>query len=175
MRGRRTWKDKIAPDKFCFNHYLAIDGLALEYQSLYSAQNYALLVPVFAKSQDLIDEFYNQNDWIKSYILDFKVFKRNNRQIKKSLLLFFIQNALELVLNTWAGDFFEKLARWYQQRRIGNNPATYEPSGRVIFNDQELEFHPQSFERKLINDYNQKMGELGIEVDEPNSGLTTGF
>jgi hypothetical protein len=173
MNRRRKRYDKKAPDKFCFNHYLTPDGFKIKHQSIYSAHNYANLVPIFGDN-NLIEDFYDQNDWIKKYIWDFKKPDKLQRKVViESKLFLFLAKTGELLLNNWIGDQIEKILRWYQQRRIKKNPATYEPGGRVIFNDQELEFHPRSFELKLLQYYNDYLKEI-IALDiipEKNSGL----
>ena len=61
----------------------------------------------------------------------------------------------------------------YQQKRIKNNPTTYESGGRVVFSDNELEFHPRSFEAFAIDKYNKKLKQLGTitYAEERDSGL----
>ena len=78
----------------------------------------------------------------------------------------------EAILNNPAGELFEKALRTIQQRRIRKNPATYESGGRVVFTDKELEFHPRSFERVVIDNYNEGLKKGGIfNVTENDSGL----
>ena len=61
----------------------------------------------------------------------------------------------------------------YQQYRIRSNPVTYEKGGRIVFNDGELEFHPHSFERIVVDKYNVGLKKLGIlGAVERDSGLT---
>jgi hypothetical protein len=80
----------------------------------------------------------------------------------------------EFVLNSFLGNKIESWAKKYQQKRIKNNPTTYELGGRVVFNDTELEFHPHSFEAFAIDKYNKKLKQLGIisRIEEKDSGLT---
>ena len=78
----------------------------------------------------------------------------------------------EIVLNNSAGNFIEKVSKNLKQRRKKNNPATYESGGRVIFTDSELEFHPRSFEKKVVTCYNLALKNLGIlSLGEKDSGL----
>jgi hypothetical protein len=168
---RRTRYQKIAPDKFCFNHYLSEDGLEIQFQSLYAAQNYANMVPLFWRG-DLLTEFYRKNNWIRGYLWNFKVPNRlQKKEVRDSWFFLGVAKTTELLTSNWLGDQLERIFRWWQQKRIEENPATYESGGRVIFNNQELEFHPRSFESKLINSYNNKMNWFGVGVDEQDSGL----
>ena len=68
------------------------------------------------------------------------------------------------------GDGVEFILKKIQARRI--NP--YQPGGRVVFDDRQLEFHPDSPEKWILEKYNQKMKELGLAElgQERDSGLT---
>ena len=85
-----------------------------------------------------------------------------------------IRKTAETILNSFLGDGLEGWAKKYQQKRIKNNPATYERGGRVVFNDNELEFHPRSFESFAIDKYHDGLKKLGIisYIKEKDSGLT---
>ena len=67
----------------------------------------------------------------------------------------------------------EKFLKNLQQKRISRNPVTYEPKGRVVFTENELEFHPRSFEAVVIERYNKGLRRLGIAppITEVDSGL----
>ena len=173
LRSRRRWFDKIAPDKLCFNHYLVKNQLHIRHHSLFNAQSYAHLIPVWAP-RNLFEKFYYENKWINKFLFNFRpAYEYLRRSIYKNYFFISIAQILELILNTKLGDLVEYLARRYQQKRIKNNPATYSSGGRIVFNDQELEFHPNSFEKFLIEKYNQSLKKFGIiaSFEEKDSGL----
>jgi hypothetical protein len=171
--ARRKHYDRVAPDKFCFNHYITDKDMAIKHESIYNAQSYASLRPLFIDKK-VFDEFYRANTWINRYVYNFKpsgpLIRRNNPPI---LFLRTIRIILEKILDNKLGNKFEKMARSYQQKRIITNPETYKPGGRVVFNDNELEFHPRSFEKTLIKEYNEGLLKLGIfsRIKEKDSGL----
>lgn len=176
--ARRTRYERIAPDKFCFNHYITDGNLNIKYESLYNAQTYANLKPIMA-SDEIFKRFYTSNLWLNKYL--FKVepfsFTRSDpglRSISPNSILLAIAKLGELIFNSSVGGLIELLAKKYQQKRIKENPATYESGGRVVFNDNELEFHPRSFEAFAIHKYNKKLKQLGIvpHIEEKDSGLT---
>lgn len=171
--ARRKHYDRVAPDKFCFNHYITDNDLTLKHESIYNAQTYASLRPIFIDKK-IFDDFYRANTWINKYVYNFRpsgpLIRRNNQPV---FLFTAIRKGLEKILRNRFGDKLEKMARAYQQRRIITNPETYKPGGRVIFNDSELEFHPRSFERTLVREYNEGLLRLGIfaRIKEKDSGL----
>ena len=172
FHARRTRSDLVAPDKFCFNHYITDGNLSIKHESLYNAQTYVNLKPILAKD-NLVEKFYKANNWLGKYILNFD-FKVQPQKICEVESFKFIAKFLEFILNSKAGDWLEKVFKAYQQKRIKNNPVTYEPRGRVIFNNSELEFHPRSFEAFAIDKYNKKLKQLGVisYIEEKDSGLT---
>ena len=171
---RRKPSERVAPDKLCFNHYLTEADMFLKYQSLYTAQLYSNLKPVFI-DPNLHEKFYSSNLWINNYLYNFKPQKDFVRRSVKSILLFiFIVKAGEFLLNSSVGNILELILKKYQQNRIRENPLTIETGGRVIYTDKELEFHPHSSEKYIIDKYNKKIISLGIVpyIPEKDSGLT---
>ncbi len=171
--ARRTRYERSAPDKFCFNHYITDGSLNISHESLYNAQNYINLKPIFAEN-DLVQRFYIENNWLEKYILNFDFNEVNKGHLLgREGALCIVAKILEFILNSKLGNWLENILKNYQQKRIKNNPATYESGGRVIFNDSELEFHPHSFEAFAIDKYNKKLKQLGIiqHVEEKDSGL----
>lgn len=172
--ARRTRYEKSAPDKFCFNHYITDKNMSIKHESLFNAQAYANLKPVLA-GEGIFSRFYAENLWLNKYVYNFKPAEEFVlRKVSYNPLLSLIGRVGEFILNSSLGDGFENWAKKYQQKRIKDNPVTYESGGRVVFNDHELEFHPHSFEAFAIDKYNKKLKQLGIipHIEEKDSGLT---
>jgi len=173
LGARRRRFDVVAPDKLCFNHYLTDDNLELSHQSLYIAQSLANLRPVIV-SAGILEKFTASNKWANSYCYNFRQ-PDSYRNVKPNRFMLGIAGIGEALLDNFFGDFLEKILRSFQQKRIKNNPMTYESGGRVIFNDRELEFHPRSFEKIVINNYNNRLKKFSIVgIEEKDSGLTCG-
>ena len=79
----------------------------------------------------------------------------------------------EAILDSVPGDLIEGILRNIQQGRIEGDPVTYQSGGRVIFTDQELEFHPHSFEVKVLERYKLGLKKAGVisYIEEKDSGL----
>lgn len=172
MGVRRGRFDKVAPDKLCFNHYVSETGLAIEYHSLYTAQVYSSLQPVL-DTKKVMDRFYEENIWLSEYLVNIRN-DQHDRVIYPGWLSKLFRSILETILWGSIGNLFENICRKYQQRRIADNPMTYESRGRVIFTDRVLEFHPRSFEAIVIERYNAALRRLGVVplVPETDSGLS---
>lgn len=173
FRARRKRFDKIAPDKFCFNHYITDRNMTIKHESLFNAQTYINLKPVIM-NRDFFENFYSANLWLNKYVYNFcPSYELVRKNVRPSGFLRSVASLGELFLNNKFGDWLESGLKKYQQKRIRSNPVTYEKGGRIIFNDSELEFHPRSFEAKAIARYNQTLKNLGIILpeDEKDSGL----
>ncbi len=171
--ARRTRYEKNAPNKFCFNHYITDGNLNIKHESLYNAQTYVNLKPVLVRN-DVFNRFYIENIWLNKYVYNFKPADDFVlRNVSFNFLILGVARAGEFILNSPLGEKLEDWAKKYQQKRIKKNPATYESGGRVIFNDNELEFHPRSFEAFAIDKYNKGLKQLGIisYIEEKDSGL----
>ena len=160
----------VAPDKLCFNHYLADNNLELTHKSLYIAQSLNNMRPIIAYD-NMLDDFSGANKWAHFYCYNFKSPSEYRRTRVSSMMISFSKFG-EAILNNVVGDLMEKFLRNVQQKRIKNNPATYESGGRIVFNENELEFHPRSFERVVIDNYNNKLKKIGVlGIIEKDSGL----
>lgn len=163
--------DRVAPNKFCFNHYITDDSLEITHKSVFAGQTYANLKPVFV-SEKLFYNFYGANIWINRYLYNFKPqFEYQNIKVRPRLSN--LKNIIEMFLSGRIGDWLENVLKKYQQNRIKANPMTFESGGRVIFNDHELEFHPRSFEVTVIARYNENTKKFGLllPAEEKDSGL----
>lgn len=170
---RRKRFEKKAPDKLCFNHYLTGNKLRLTHQSIFNAQTYINLKPAMM-GREMINSFFASNLWLNDYAYNFKI--QNNsagRSVKPPAIFSSIASSVEFILNSAFGNYVENFLKNFQQNRIKANPATYESGGRVVFTDNELEFHPRSFEKVVIERYNSGLEKFGISpyVKETDSGL----
>lgn len=173
LGARRGRFDVIAPDKLCFNHYVTDDNLEIHSRSLYVAQSLVNMKLVIF-SNVVFEKLIVSNKWVNSYCRNFRRLSLY-RNIKPNKIMLGLAGAGEALLNNFFGDILEKTLMAFQQKRIKKNPATYESGGRIIFTDKELEFHPRSFERVVIDNYNEGLKKFGVfGVEENNSGLTCG-
>ncbi len=172
MGRLRTKHHATAPDRFCFNHYVTTDGLAIGHCSLYTAHGIASLVPVY-DPQRMLGQFRAANEWITEYVSATSGGAFIGREVRESGILATARKMLEIMLDTPLGARIEHAARWWQQRRIAREPATSAPGGRVVADERELEFHPRSFEAVALARYNTLLTRAGLgSFAEHDSGLT---
>ncbi len=164
----------LTKDRFCLNHYLTEKSLKIPYKSLYNAQTYAHLMLFWQSKNDLYKRFQKANQWVSEYLTFYPIIQKGYlREIKSNYFFKDIRELKEFVLNGAIGNFTEFILKKIQQARIKKDPLTYQSGGRVVFSDNQLEFHPNSPEKWILEKYNQKMKKLGFEKlgNENDSGL----
>jgi len=164
----------LTKDRFCLNHYLTEKSLKIPYKSLYNAQTYAHLTLFWQSKNDLYKRFQKANQWVSEYLTFYPIIQKGYlREIKSNYFFKDIRELKEFILNGAIGNFTEFILKKIQQARIKKDPLTYQSGGRVVFSDNQLEFHPNSPEKWILEKYNQKMKKLGFEKlgNENDSGL----
>lgn len=177
--GKRRHKNHTK-DKICLNHYIIDKSLEIKFRSLYNAQTYAHIIPVLEVESGIYKKFQKANQWLKNYLVFWPSFAkategkpRHFKILKTNSLLKSIAKLKEVCLNRKFGDLLEKILRKLQKRLIKKDPLTHKPGGRVTIDDTQLEFHPDSPERRILDKYNQSMLYLGVKElsREKDSGL----
>jgi len=169
---RRHGKKTVG--KFCLNHYITDKSLKINFPSLYNAQIYSHMIAVFENEQNIYNRFQFENRWITDYLYFYDLQKIDNqRKIKNNSFFNFIAKTKELFLNTLIGSVLEKILGFFQRYHIKHHPLRNKKEGRVLANDNQLEFHPISPEMKILDKYNENMLRLGFELErERDSGLS---
>lgn len=180
---RRRHGDTNAPDKICPNHFITTVSLHIPFPSLYNAQTYLHLVPIYVRQPALINDFWEANGWMNRFIhsvygslqlpsvisAGYPLGNYHQRAIAYSGVLSFMRKTAEVFLErTRLSHALERLAKTIQARRINQNLP-----GRVKVNDDQLEFHPFSVEAKILSKFNQAIiadGHFG-RYAEFDSGL----
>ena len=172
--GQRRHGD-LTKNRFCLNHYLTDKSLKIPFQSLYNSQTYAHLAPMWEENPPwLYKQFQKANSWIRNYLFFYPFAKKGYlKRVKPSHLLGFFRKAIELILDNRVGNKLELLLKRFQEGRIKKDPLTNQKGGRVFFNNEQLEFHPVSPEKLILERYNKKMRQLGLSElgKEKDSGL----
>ena len=159
-------------DKICLNHYITDESLEIPFKSLYNAQSYFRLVPVAEKQKFIFQEFQKANEWMKDYLVFWPEFgkrhsgmslsAKNLRKIRKSKILTIFTKFLEIILNGRIGNNFERILAKYEKARIEKDPLRKKPGGRITVDSAQLEFHPDSPEKRIIQEFNERMEKVGL-------------
>jgi len=165
---------ELVADKVCLNHYVSDRSLAVPYHSMYTAQLYASFIPVIEQPEGIFNDFQKANEWIKEYIFSFPRKKENHLKKIDPRASFRVTAVFERCINACCGGALEGWAMRMQKKRIAKHMPKQVSPGRIVTDDFQLEFHPNSPESRIIDNYNQKMSEFFREGfrKEHNSGLS---
>ena len=154
---RQPWH-KLAPDKICLNHYITDQSLAIPFHNLYNAQTYIHFQPLLVRDQRIVSRFYEANPWLGDYLYhgapqsyDIMIYHKN-----------WLAGFFEWLLNNPCGAWLERQTRQYQIKRIEQNPLTRHPTGHVIYDDDQLSFHPASPETAVMQKYQARLTQAGF-------------
>ncbi|MFA6437033.1 MAG: hypothetical protein WC242_02920 [Candidatus Paceibacterota bacterium] len=175
LLGMKRTKKRIK-NKLCLNHFISSENLQVTLYSLYNAETYTRLVPLWL-NEKLLKQFIGANSWTKDYVFwGFGKYYGDSRYFSGSYFQIFIQKIFEIAIQiTGIGPVLEKLLKFWQIDRIKKDPLTNKEGGRVSFDNMQIEFHPNSPEKEAIDFYNNKLKSLGLFGFKPeeNSGLKT--
>lgn len=152
--------------KLCLNHYLTVTSLALRSRSLFTAASYLSLVPLWGETT--FADFVAANSWIRKYFPTATFSSLHLKAVKGFGIHRMARRCLEAPLRGRLGDFLEWLAGAAQRHFIRGNPLT-KRGGRVVAEDSELAFHPETPEEHLLERFRSRMRELALPAAAPDS------
>ena len=133
-------------DKFCFSHFVTPENYCLsEPRNEYWNKLYLSLVPIYGNSEQ-IQKFYDANaGWTGSVHHCEKSATKQSIQLLVMTERRQIKIVTEKMLSGKLGNALEKWLKIIQIKKIEKSLKTikqYKP--RIIFNDSEMEFHPDT-------------------------------
>ncbi|MDO8467070.1 MAG: hypothetical protein Q7S83_02930 [bacterium] len=148
-RRKKLSHKEAAADKICLNHFVTERAYRLSGpHDAYWKKLYQNIVPLFGSVETVNKFFSANNDWVGvpvSFVDDL----RHNRSRRAFLRIF-----LEKLLSGQMGILLEKVLRKIQieriERGLKNDPPGYKP--RIIYGDDELEFHPDTRRIEKLNE-----------------------
>ncbi|MDP1706729.1 MAG: hypothetical protein Q8L36_02825 [bacterium] len=148
--GRRRSKHdnkENSKDKVCLNHFITENSYRLAPpHGIYWQTLYSRTVPIIGKKEALAKFAKANEDWIGKNIFSFE--DRRYRPSDSN----FLRSIGEFVLGGFIGDILEKFLKMIQLARIkkGLKKETgFKP--RLRFDDEELEFHPDTSKAEKFN------------------------
>lgn len=161
-RRRKYWDIK-APDKICLNHYLADNALAIapEIRNVYTAVLYQTAIPLFGL--DVFEHFQRINaTWTKRFLMIGDVPSVPSvLALKPWRSLLWFRARVESILLEPLGAIIERAAERVQRRAIMRHTRPQQ-GGRVVLNERELAFHPDSKVPGLLNRFAQDAGQQAL-------------
>lgn len=126
-------------DKICLNHFVTPKSYRLSppYNEYWNYL-YQSLIPVLG-DEESISKFFKANDWMSPP----RIYKRDPRYLGKGQSI--LKKFLEWMLSGRLGDGIENILKEDQIKRVESGlPQSLGYKPRFIYNDNELEFHPDT-------------------------------
>lgn len=141
--GQRRYGQNIN-NRFCLNHYVSEDWEITWDRNLYTAVEYASLLPVVGREE--LKKFWRKNFWIREYLAE-PILEEQNKffQVEPSLF----QKSLEWVLDLAIAPVLNYILGIYQKQRI-------KPGDHILVSDDELSFHPGSRGQNVLLNFRKK-------------------
>lgn len=154
-RRRRYW-NRQAPDKICLNHYVTRKSLLISPQirNVYTAHLYGRIIPLCGWT--VAQEFWQANRlWMQQYVWPGGGISLPSRHVVPvSGGLKLAKDLIEGILEEPFFDWLEVGAGWWQKKLIVRHTVLGR-SGRVVVNDGELAFHPDTKVPSVLEQYHQ--------------------
>ncbi len=137
--------------KFCFNYFMTTSYLKIpagrgEKMDRYCAENYSKSVLVWG-SKKVFRKFFKQNE--KLFLTQKAKGKSQNYDLKLKARFpipaspfLFPGRLQEAILGGRLGDQVEQVLKRIQIKKIEGDPRTRKYPNLIVYNDQELRFHP---------------------------------
>lgn len=142
---------------FCVNYFISTNTLEIEEKNRFTATELKTLIPIQGK--EVFEDFYNANNWIKTYFSKFEANTNTVETIKKPLF----SRSIEFILNTNFGQLidwaFKKitLKKWKSKFQFLNESDF----NIALKSTQNIsKHHPSNFQKKVIIALNTKIEEV---------------
>jgi len=140
-RRKKLAHDEDAQDKICLNHFVTPKSYRLrDPHNEYEQNLYRNIVPLYGTTERVNSFLKANSDWMGSV----RIYRDDMRHIHSTPSV--LKKIIEFVLSGKVGDFFEHTVKTIQVRKINrgllNDPPGHNP--RIVYNDDELEFHPNT-------------------------------
>ncbi len=171
LLGVRRHQQKTR-SRICLNHYVSEERLKVAGKSLYTALEYLKMVPVFGK--ETYNKFIKENKWLADFLANPRTFQIQNKWLlKESKFQKISQKFFEICFDNPVGDLVEKFLGKAQEKRIKRDSLYRKPGGRVRVSRFQLEFHPDSPEKGILEEFNKKAVSFNLNefANQKNSGL----
>jgi len=164
------------PQWFCINYYIDESCLTIPENNIFTATELFTLVGV--EGADVLNNFFQQNDWVDSYYPLYK-----NKKIASGLgahnPLFFIKRSAEWLLNNTLGNkidtwLLNRLAlRWEKKKQEGTLVNLHGKAIELpLCSKNYCKHNPRYFQAKVLNEFQQRLAKLNPEINGKSTMLS---
>ncbi len=168
----RKWQKFGFKNIFCLNHFVISGGEEMPSRSIYEAAEFLKMKPAFDDGDHFKKFIQCNKKWMENYFSHIDVVPEK-QEIKNTECFLWIKKTKEKLLQGKAGDFLEKIFRKIIVSRIEKNKKKLTGFGRIVLDEKQIEYHPLSPQKEIIENYNATMKKFGLEdlAKEKDSGF----
>ncbi|MBI1974928.1 MAG: nucleotidyltransferase domain-containing protein, partial [Parcubacteria group bacterium] len=162
LLGWRRRNFTYTKDKFCLNHYVTDESLAIPRRTVAAALwHYSHATPITG-DHAIFTKYQEKNDWIGEYLVHYPhtYHEVNQRFVEPPRALVKLRGTVEWALGGTLGNKLERILGALQRQKIKHNPLTQSLSDVLVFSDRELKFHPDSREQEFIEKFRKRVKAL---------------
>lgn len=165
LLGRRRERARPHTDKLCANYFAAENG-KLPVKNIAAAYMLKRAIVLWGAPQ--FHRFLEKNRWIQAFFCQDPAHAERTpsahlpREVRS---LVFIQAACERLLSGKFGDLVEKACKAWQLSRLEAKAARGGDTSQLVLTDDIIALHhPRPKNKEVMERYEQKMSELGINL-----------
>lgn len=140
------------PKGLCVNYIIDTDNLLIEKQNIYSATEFATLIPVM--DSNIFHEFISKNKhWVTDNLPNYNIQRNISKPIKEAAL----KISIEKLLSTKIGNFFETRLQKFYLKKLSNGKKEHKESfisGELKIKKGVIKGHNLSYEKTILGIYN---------------------
>lgn len=154
LLGIRRRASRIAA-KFCLNHFVEDSNLAIKDRTIYDSLNYKNVIPFYQRDKDIYGKFISANQWIGKHFYTFGeiMFSKEVNFYENHI----ISNFLECVFFPFIHFPLYHILKKVQVEIIKKNPLTYMKNAKIVYNNNEIIFHPEPRSVGIVNNFKRKV------------------
>ena len=142
---------------FCVNYFVSSNQMEIEEQNRFTATELKTLIPMQGKAA--FEEFYQSNDWLKTYFSKFEPQIQTIKDVPKPIFSRFFEFVFDTKIGLLTDAIFKTitLKKWKSKFHYMNN-EDFKIALKTTKNVSK--HHPSNFQKKVILSLNTKLEEV---------------
>jgi len=160
---------KLFGDTLCPNYVITEDALALDERTLFTAHEYAQMVPVYGFS--LYQRMCCANEWVYTHLPNARTPLKREKETRTGPVGRLIKRMGEWLLRGELGDALE---RWEMRRKLRKFALRITPASSVILDRNHVKGHFDDYSAPVLTLYAQRLAEFNRVDSEQHAFAISG-
>ena len=151
----------------CPNYIVTEDALTLEERTLFTAHEFAQMVPLYGRA--IYDQLCCANAWVYDYLPNARVPLKQEPEIRSGPLVRAFKQALESLLGSRAGAALE---RWEMSRKLRKFASMVSPSSSAILDRDHVKGHFDDYGAPVMRLYAERLSQFKLADAEHDVAIS---